>query len=87
MWNYEKRLQYPINIKTPNAKAALYIMSQNSITFENHNAYLLYQAALERNPDLPAHGSVSVQYALYLYNKAYPEERPKGYGYRQCASI
>lgn len=28
MWNYEKRLQYPINIKTPNAKAALYIMSQ-----------------------------------------------------------
>ena len=21
MWNYEKRLQYPINIKTPNAKA------------------------------------------------------------------
>lgn len=28
MWNYEKRLQYPINIKTPNAKAALFIMSQ-----------------------------------------------------------
>lgn len=28
MWNYEKRLQYPINIKTPNAKTALYIMSQ-----------------------------------------------------------
>ena len=28
MWNYEKRLQYPINIKTPNAKIAQYIMSQ-----------------------------------------------------------
>lgn len=28
MWNYEKRLQYPVNIKTPNAKAALFIMSQ-----------------------------------------------------------
>lgn len=28
MWNYEKRLQYPINIKTPNAKIAQVIMSQ-----------------------------------------------------------
>ena len=25
MWNYEKRLQYPVNIKTPNAKIAQYI--------------------------------------------------------------
>lgn len=28
MWNYEKRLQYPINITTPNAKLAQFIMSQ-----------------------------------------------------------
>ena len=28
MWNYEKRLQYPINIQTPNAKRAQFIMSQ-----------------------------------------------------------
>ena len=28
MWNYEKRLQYPVNIKTPNAKMAQFIMSQ-----------------------------------------------------------
>ena len=28
MWNYEKRLQYPINIKTPNAKLSQFIMSQ-----------------------------------------------------------
>lgn len=28
MWNYEKRLQYPVNIKTPNAKMAMFIMSQ-----------------------------------------------------------
>ena len=27
-WNYEKRLQYPINITQPNAKIAQYIMSQ-----------------------------------------------------------
>ncbi|MCI8454637.1 MAG: hypothetical protein HFE84_08505 [Lachnospiraceae bacterium] len=28
MWRYEKRLQFPVNIKEPNAKIAKYIMSQ-----------------------------------------------------------
>lgn len=28
MWNYEKRLQYPVNIKSSNAKTAKFIMSQ-----------------------------------------------------------
>ena len=28
MWNYEKRLQYPVNITTPNAKIAQFILSQ-----------------------------------------------------------
>ena len=28
MWRYEKRLQYPVNIKTSNPKIAQYIMSQ-----------------------------------------------------------
>lgn len=28
MWRYEKRLQYPVNIKTTNPKMATYIMSQ-----------------------------------------------------------
>ena len=28
MWTYEKRLQYPVNIKNPNPKAAKIIMSQ-----------------------------------------------------------
>lgn len=28
MWSYEKRLQYPVNITTPNAKLASYIISQ-----------------------------------------------------------
>ena len=28
MWNYEKRLQFPINIKEPNAKLAQFIISQ-----------------------------------------------------------
>lgn len=28
MWNYEKRLQYPVHIKTPNAKIAKVILTQ-----------------------------------------------------------
>ena len=28
MWRYEKRLQYPVNIKEPNAKLAQFIISQ-----------------------------------------------------------
>ena len=28
MWTYERKLQYPIKIKTPNAKAAQLIISQ-----------------------------------------------------------
>lgn len=28
MWNYEKRLQYPVNITTPNAQVAQFISSQ-----------------------------------------------------------
>jgi len=28
MWNYEKRLQYPVNIATPNAKIAQVILTQ-----------------------------------------------------------
>ena len=35
MWNYEKRLQYPINITQPNAKIAQYIMSQYGKTDSN----------------------------------------------------
>ncbi len=28
MWQYEKKLQFPINIKTPNPKLASFIISQ-----------------------------------------------------------
>ena len=28
MWKYEKRLEFPVNIKEPNAKMAQFIMSQ-----------------------------------------------------------
>ena len=31
MWNYEKRLQFPVNIKEPNAKLAQSIMSQYGV--------------------------------------------------------
>lgn len=52
------------------------------LTFENHDAYLMYTYATERKPDLRANGEVSVKYAIYLYYKAFPEEKPRGYGYK-----
>lgn len=42
MWNYEKRLQYPVNIKTPNAKVAQYIQSQYGGPDGEINASLRY---------------------------------------------
>lgn len=56
-------------------------MKENLI-FENHDAYLLYTAASKQISDLPAHGTISIKYALYLYYKAFPEERPINYRYK-----
>lgn len=42
MWNYEKRLEYPIKITTPNAKLAQYIISQYGGPDGEINASLRY---------------------------------------------
>lgn len=42
MWKYEKRLQYPVNIKEPNAKLAKYIISQYGGPDGEINASLRY---------------------------------------------
>ena len=51
MWNYEKRLQYPINITTPNAKIAQYIMSQYGGPDGEINASLRYLSQRYSMPD------------------------------------
>jgi spore coat protein JC len=50
MWSYEKRLQYPVNIKTPNAKIAKFIITQfggaygnNPQSMSNINKCLCFQ--------------------------------------------
>lgn len=51
------------------------------LTYENHDAYLLYRAVEQYYPNV--HGEVTLKYALYLYYKIFPEERPKTYrGYK-----
>lgn len=35
MWTYEKKLQYPVNIKTPNPRLAKFIISQLAGQTEN----------------------------------------------------
>lgn len=42
MWRYEKRLQYPVNIKEPNAEIAKYIISQYGGPDGEINASLRY---------------------------------------------
>lgn len=41
MWNYEKRLQFPVNIKKPDARAAMVVMSQYGGTSQNVRATYL----------------------------------------------
>lgn len=41
MWNYEKRLQFPVKIKNPDARAAKVIMSQFGGAYQNVRVVLL----------------------------------------------
>ena len=50
MWNYEKRLQYPVNIKTPNAKTAMIILTQYGGPYVSNlevNFYLFYNEMIQ----------------------------------------
>lgn len=57
------------------------------LTFENHDAYLMYTYATERKPDLKAHGEVSVKYAMRLYYLAFPDQKPRKYKYYSSNDI
>ena len=41
MWQYEKKLQFPINIKNPNPTLANYIISQYGGAYQNVRVALL----------------------------------------------
>ncbi len=41
MWNYQKRLQYPINIKNPNPKLAAFIVSQYGGKYRNRLSHFI----------------------------------------------
>ena len=51
MWNYDRKLQYPVNIKNPDAKAAKIIISQygglnlNKILYKNNLMILVIKFA------------------------------------------
>lgn len=45
MWVYEKKLQYPVNIKQPNAKLAKIIISQ----YGGLNGKKIYFSGIEKN--------------------------------------
>lgn len=49
MWNYEKRLQYPVHIKTPNAKIAKIILTQYGGPYTRNLERLFYLFKCERD--------------------------------------
>lgn len=49
MWNYEKRLQYPIHIKTPNAKIAKIILTQYGGPYTRNLEWFFYLFKCERD--------------------------------------
>ena len=49
MWNYEKRLQYPIHIKTPNAKIAKIILTQYGGPYTRNLERFFYLFKYERD--------------------------------------
>lgn len=51
MWNYEKRLQYPVNIKNPNPQIAMIIMSQYGGPDGEMGASLRYLSQRYTMPD------------------------------------
>ena len=59
MWNYEKRLQYPVNIKTPNGKIAQIIMSQYGGPDGEIGASMRYLSQRFSMPDDIARGTLT----------------------------
>lgn len=49
MWNYEKRLQYPVHIKTPNAKIAKIILTQYGGPYTRNLERFFYLFKCERD--------------------------------------
>ena len=73
MWSYEKRLQFPVNIKEPNAKIAQVIMSQYggpdgelgaSMRYLSQRYSMPYREVAAILTDIGV--SVSVLHVLYL---------------------
>ena len=58
MWNYEKRLQFPVNIKEPNAKLAQVIISQYGGPDGEMGASMRYLSQRYATPYREDHGNV-----------------------------
>lgn len=59
MWNYEKRLQYPINITQPNAQIAQVIMSQYGGPDGEMGASMRYRSQRFAMPNRQAMGMLT----------------------------
>lgn len=69
MWNYEKRLEYPINIKETNPKIAQYIMSQYGGPY---CANIFFSRRFSAKIWLPHRDSQNIYFIHFLQN-VFPE--------------
>ena len=81
MWTYEKRLQYPVNIKNPNPKAAKFIISQlggpdgelaASLRYLNQRFSMPYSQLKGLLTDI---GTEELAHQTYIYIKAAPRSK------------
>lgn len=87
MWNYEKRLQYPINITTPNAKIAQIIMSQYGGPDGEMGASMRYLSQRYSMPDRRVCGVLTDIGTEELAHRCWIWKRPVDKLYRLCIFI
>lgn len=78
MWNYEKRLQYPVKISQPNAKAAQIIISQfggpdgelaASMRYLSQRYTIPYREVAGILTDIGTEESVHTRYTYLIWKK------------------
>ena len=69
MWNYERRLQYPVNITSPNAKIAQIILSQYGGPDGEAAASFRYLSQRYSMPDRKVAGPVSYTHLTLPTNR------------------
>ena len=70
MWSYQKRLQYPINIKNPNPRLAQMIIAQYGGLYSILLCYLLFIYICTTKKCPPSRRKTAERALLYIFTNA-----------------